>query len=144
MNVSNETEKSDQVTSLLISASKSNSDVAMNWHEKTGHISSSPYQALARQIDSVPFVEKSLMDDFFCIPCLTGKMKRSPILPSTFTSYAPLELLHVDISGKATPSLGGSEYTLAVLDDFTAVSAVFAIKTKDEIGPKPAIVQSSV
>ena len=83
MNVSNETENSDQMTSFLIDASKSNSEVTMNWQEKTGHIASSRYQALAMQIDSVPFIEKTLMDELLCIHCLTGKMKRSPILPST-------------------------------------------------------------
>ena len=63
---------------------------------------------------------------------MTGKATRASIPPRYRFITRPLELIHVDISGPVTPTLAGSKYTIALLDDFTAKSDVFLTKAKTD------------
>lgn len=105
-------------------------EYARAWHEHTGPIYPERYQQRSRLLQSVPFIERTVFEKLICVPCLTVKMKRAPLRHSTQNTSAPLELIHIDISGKVVPSRAKSIYTIAVLDVFTALSAIYTIKKK--------------
>jgi hypothetical protein len=71
----------------------------------------------------------------FCEPCVKANSKR---FPSPSSKNAPsssiLELLHTDIAGPyGTLSLNGMRYILTVLDDYTKLSSVECLKSKDRV-----------
>lgn len=68
-----------------------------------------------------------------CVPCITAKARRSPVLSSTRKTSRPLELVHLDISVPVEPSIEKLLYTVAFLDDNTAKSDVYLLKAKSEL-----------
>ena len=70
--------------------------------------------------EDVPNFDKEVRKHFECILCITAKTRRSTIPDSTRKTIRPLELIHLDISGKVEESLQGYKYTITDLDDFTA------------------------
>ncbi|KAK1641683.1 hypothetical protein QYE76_059488 [Lolium multiflorum] len=76
----------------------------------------------------------SFEKDRVCSACVAGKQlkKRHPI-KSIVTTSRPLELLHLDLFGPSHyDTLGGSEYGLVIVDDYSRYSWVFLLKSKDE------------
>lgn len=51
----------------------------------------------------------------------------------TLTTQRSLELIHIDVSVPNEAAITGRIYALSILDDFTAKSDVFLLKTKDEV-----------
>jgi len=117
---------------LTAAASPLKKDLPLEWHCRTGHLGADRYLQLSNQISSVPTFDRSILSQVQCVPCIQGKAKRSPVSRSTHRTSQPLELIHVDISGPVRPSLAGNRYTIVILDDYTAKSDVFMLKTKDE------------
>ena len=103
------------------------------WHRKVGHPSAERYMKLSQTFDEVPRFDRALLQELQCVPCITAKQHKAPIRSSTRCTTAPLELVHLDISGKVEPSLSGAVYTAAFLDDFTAVSYVQLLTKKSEL-----------
>ncbi|CAI7843877.1 unnamed protein product [Closterium sp. NIES-53] len=70
-----------------------------------------------------------------CPDCTTGKLPRTSFPTSTTRASAPLELVHTDICGPMqTPEREkGSKYFITFLDDFSRLSWVTLVKTKDEV-----------
>ncbi|CAI7893773.1 unnamed protein product [Closterium sp. NIES-53] len=70
-----------------------------------------------------------------CPDCTTGKLPRTSFPTSTTTASAPLELVHTDVCGPMqTPEREkGSKYFITFLDDFSRLSWVTLVKTKDEV-----------
>jgi hypothetical protein len=71
----------------------------------------------------------------FCEPCVKGNSKRFPSPSSkSASSTRVLQLLHMDIPGPyGIPSLSGLRYILTVLEDYTKLSCVICIKSKDHV-----------
>ncbi|CAI7898927.1 unnamed protein product [Closterium sp. NIES-54] len=69
-----------------------------------------------------------------CPDCMTGKLPRTSFPTSTTRASAPLELVHTDVCGPMqTPEREkGSKYFITFLDDFSRLSWVTLVKTKDE------------
>ena len=67
--------------------------------------------------------------DTVCVPCVDGKIAHSLQHHST-TTTTKCELIHTDVDGPLTESLGGSVYFLTLLDDSTGLITVMRIKTK--------------
>ena len=99
------------------------------WHRRVGHPSPERYFKLSEMFSDVPKFDKPTLQPIQCVPCLIGRLKRFSIKKSQRITTHPLELIHLDISGKVEPSLGGSIYTIGFLDDFTAKCDVFMIKS---------------
>ncbi|CAI7837523.1 unnamed protein product [Closterium sp. NIES-53] len=70
-----------------------------------------------------------------CPDCMTGKLPRTSFPTSTTRASAPLELVHTDVCGRMqTPDREkGSKYFITFLDDFSRLSWVTLVKTKDEV-----------
>ncbi|CAI7797624.1 unnamed protein product [Closterium sp. NIES-53] len=70
-----------------------------------------------------------------CPDCTTGKLPRTSFPTSTTRASAPLELVHTDVCGPMlTPDREkGSKYFITFLDDFSRLSWVTLLKTKDEV-----------
>ncbi|CAI7859533.1 unnamed protein product [Closterium sp. NIES-54] len=70
-----------------------------------------------------------------CPDCMTGKLPRTSFPTSTTRASAPLELVHTDVCGPMqTPDREkGSKYFIIFLDDFSCLSWVTLMKTKDEV-----------
>ncbi|CAI7841816.1 unnamed protein product, partial [Closterium sp. NIES-53] len=70
-----------------------------------------------------------------CPDCTTGKLPRTSFPTSTTRASAPLELVHTDVCGPMqTPEREkGSKYFITFLDDFSRLSWVILVKTKDEV-----------
>ncbi|CAI7751040.1 unnamed protein product [Closterium sp. NIES-53] len=70
-----------------------------------------------------------------CPDCMTGKLSRTSFPTSTTRASAPLELVHTDVCGPMqTPDREkGSKYFITFVDDFSRLSWVILVKTKDEV-----------
>ena len=106
------------------------SDEALRWHTKLGHPSPARYMKASERYDDVPYFSRDILNNILCVPCRLGKAKRAPILPSSRVVQRPLELVHMDISGKLMESAGSNSYVLGIVDDFTAKSDVFFIQNR--------------
>ena len=69
-----------------------------------------------------------------CISCIKGKSHRLPFPNySEHNSTAPLELIHSDICGPmSTETHDGKRYFVTFIDDYSRLTIVMLIKTKDE------------
>ncbi|CAI7839263.1 unnamed protein product [Closterium sp. NIES-53] len=70
-----------------------------------------------------------------CPDCMTRKLPRISFPTSTTRASAPLELVHTDVCGPMqTPDREkGSKYFITFFDDFSCLSWVTLVKTKDEV-----------
>lgn len=107
------------------------------WHKRFGHLG---YDNLARLPSMVTgmhttadeFLAAGATDDF-CEPCTMGKQSRLPFKRSTHASTQPLELVHTDVCGPLpVTSLGGNNYFVTILDDYSKLSAVQPLVRKSD------------
>ena len=73
-----------------------------------------------------------------CVPCVDGKMAQAPS-PRSATATTKCELVHTDIGGPLTESLGSSIYFMTALEDSTGFITAQPIKTK---GMAPQILKT--
>ena len=104
------------------------------WHEKTGHPHADRYLQLSYMFDNVPTFSKQEMEQIVCLPCLTGKAKKAPIRSVDNRTTAPLQEIHLDISGAFIPTLGRETYAVHFLEPRTAKSDVTLLKAKSDLG----------
>jgi hypothetical protein len=112
------------------------------WHARLGHLSLNNMDLLVSKdmVTGYPLTRLQIQltkDDpnRFYELYVKSNSKR---FPSPSSKSAPssriLELLHTDIAGPyGTPSLTGMRYILTVLDDFTKLSSVECVKSKDHV-----------
>ena len=74
-----------------------NKNPALERHGKTGNLGINCYTKLSHVVESVPFFEKSIVQQLDCVPCLKGKAHRAPLSQSGFVSTQPLEMIRIDI-----------------------------------------------
>ena len=69
-----------------------------------------------------------------CEPCVMGKQHRLPFPTSDGSKAAqPLALLHMDLCGPLpVPSMSGSRYIATILDDYSGLSVVVPLSSKDK------------
>jgi len=63
-----------------------------------------------------------------CVPCVNEQMAQAPH-PRSSTKTIKCELLHTDVCGPLTESLGGCSYYMAALKDYTGFTTATPIKT---------------
>lgn len=102
------------------------SHTPLHCNYRTGHPSPSMYLKLAQTFEDVPYFTRRTLENMLCVPCQLGKARRRGISPSATIVTAPLELVHLDITGPVTPSTGGSIYSLSLMDSRTAKSDVIS------------------
>jgi len=119
---------------VFSSSKKTQLELMLEWHNKVGHPHAARYIELSNQVEDVPQFPRQDLESILCIPCAIGKVQRRPIQPSMRLTTFPLELVHLDISGKmSTPSVGGSIYAVGFVDDTTSKSDVHFIKKKSDL-----------
>ena len=106
---------------------------ALEWHRKLCHPSPARYLKAAAMYEDVPQFSKSTLNNILCIPCQVGRAKRAPISRSTRIVQEALELVHLDISGRLTSTLGSNEYFLGIIDDFSPKSDIYFLKHKSDL-----------
>lgn len=119
----------------LVSRSK---ETPQLWHERFGHLG---FDNLAR-LPSMVTGMHTTADEFkaaasgsqdLCEPCVMGKQHRLPFKPSTSTAARPLALIHTDVCGPLpVTSLGGNNYFVTLLDDYSKLSVVHPIASKSD------------
>lgn len=105
------------------------------WHRRFGHL-----YGMERTIDShigigLPkSIEELVKPKETCLACVLGKqLRRSFTQPQReHPIYLPGEALHIDIQSYETPSLGGCNYELEIVDDATNATLGAAIKRKSD------------
>ncbi|KAA0041382.1 Retrovirus-related Pol polyprotein from transposon TNT 1-94 [Cucumis melo var. makuwa] len=69
-----------------------------------------------------------------CKACHFGKQNRKSFPKSSWRATQKLQLIHTDVAGpQRTPSLKGSLYYIAFIDDFTRMCWIFFLKFKSEV-----------
>jgi len=110
-------------------------ETAQLWHERYGHLG---YNNLARLTSMVDGINISSADfraaeDNHCESCALGKQYRHPFKPSSSATERPLELVHTDVCGPfPVTSLGGNNYFVTLLDDYSKFSAVRPLAHKSD------------
>ena len=103
------------------------------WHLRYGHLN---YHFL-KKMAMKKLVEGLLpitLPTQLCHSCLAGKQSRIPFPKMTiFRANAPLELVFADICGPIIPpTLGGSQYFLLIVDDYSRLMWVAMMKLKSQ------------
>lgn len=117
---------------MLVNDKKTKQEVALDWHERSGHLTISQYQILPRSTGSVLYFQRRILDSLTCTARITGKMKQNPVIARarSLSTISPLPLIHIDVSGKISPSLFDALYAIAILYDYTSKYDVFFIRDK--------------
>ncbi|CAI7748514.1 unnamed protein product, partial [Closterium sp. NIES-53] len=107
------------------------------WHHRLGHPSLPRLRGMHSRLlvsglpRSLPPLPPSPAPP--CLPCVEGRQRAAPhsLFPPT---NAPLQTLHMDVSGPAHVSGQGRErYFLLVVDDYTRYTTVFLLRSKGEV-----------
>ena len=99
-------------------------------HRKIGHIHPNRRHQLSLQNRDIPQFSRVELSNHQCVPWISDKERRASIISSTRYTTRHLELIHLDISGPIERSLQSFQYTVAILDDFTAKSDAYFLKAK--------------
>jgi len=100
------------------------------WHRRLGHLGRDNMKLLFKLTKDAPNIEK---EDNFCEPCILGKNTRTISRQTAERSSQPLQLVHSDLSGKfTTPSIGGSNYYITFVDDYSRFTSIYFLKNKSD------------
>lgn len=108
---------------------------AIRWHDRMGHFSMKGLSLLSEQIPNMPKFSAKL-ELPFCEACALGKSKRSPAINwsvATIVSTSELlQVVHTDVCGPFTESIGGAFYFITFTDDYSSYTAVYFMRKKSE------------
>ena len=109
-------------------------DVGWLWHRRLAHVNMRSLQSLLKGDHVRGLTNVSFAKDHACSACIEGKLHEKAHPPTTIIySKRPLELLHMDLFGPPSfDSLGGREYCLVIVDDYSRYTWVFFFKRKSE------------
>ncbi|GKA95056.1 putative ribonuclease H-like domain-containing protein [Tanacetum coccineum] len=104
------------------------------WHRRLGHINFKTMNKLLRGNLVRVLPSKLFENDQTCVACQKGKQHKASYKTGTMSSiYKPLQLLHMDLFGPVSmKSINKKSYCLVVIDEFSRLSWVFFLATKDE------------
>ena len=115
---------------LLTKADDSSSRL---WHLRYGHLN---YHFLKKMATKkvVEGLSPITLPTQLCQSCLAGKQSRIPFPKMiVFRANAPLELVFAEICGPISPpTLGGSQYFLLIVDDYSRLMWVAMMKLKSQ------------
>ncbi|TYK19521.1 Retrovirus-related Pol polyprotein from transposon TNT 1-94 [Cucumis melo var. makuwa] len=95
-------------------------DVTQLWHKRVGHYHHQGLLQLTELTLDFPKLSEEISS---CKACHFGKQNRKSFPKSSWRATKKLQLIHTDVAGpQRTPSLKGSLYYIAFIDDFTRMS----------------------
>lgn len=108
------------------------------WHRRLAHINSSDLNKMRNGIvEGVTFTAPSDTKKENCVTCCEGKQIRLPFTHSVHNSTETLQIVHADVCGAMeTKSIGGSQYFLLFLDDYSRMTFIYFLKHKHEVFQK--------
>ena len=134
-----------EVTPVQASTNKASTRTAGEaelWHRRFSHLGLENLKRAATMVDGMPssVADAKRVIGTVCVPCVDGKMVQSPS-PRSSTATTKCELVHTDIGGPLTESLGGSLYFMTALEDSTGFITATPIKTK---GMAPEVLKTRI
>jgi transposase InsO family protein len=103
------------------------------WHRRLGHYNHAAILLMNRRsfVVGLPSLDDHLVD---CRACHYGKQSRLPFTTTSWRAKSKLQLIHTDLSGpKPVPSLKGSRYYIAFIDDLTRFCWIYFMRFKSEV-----------
>ena len=101
------------------------------WHFRFGHLNFGGLKLLhtKNMVKGLPLIDKPKS---FCEGYIFGKKHRDNFLVGkSYGAHTPLEIVHSDICvTMKTPSIGGCNYFLTFIDEFTRKTLVYFLKHK--------------
>jgi len=90
------------------------------WHRRFNHLGFEKLKRAAKMVDGMPssVANAERVVGTVCLPYVDGKMVQAPH-PRSSTKTIKCELVHTDMGGPLTESLGGSIYFINALEDST-------------------------
>jgi hypothetical protein len=121
----------DIASSPAASSIASNTSNTKLWHIYLGHMSEKGMHLLHK---------RGYLEDIgkldFCEHCVLGKQKRANFSLSTHCTECTLDYIHSDLWGQAThSSIGGCDYMITFIDDFSHKVWVYFLKHKNDARP---------
>jgi len=108
------------------------------WHERFGHLGYDNLVRLTGMVTGIntttdQFKAAAGEGDGLCEPCVLGKQHRAPFKTSVSAAARPLALVHTDLCGPMPlTSMGGNNYFVTLLDDYSKFSAVQPLPHKTD------------
>jgi hypothetical protein len=104
------------------------------WHRRLAHVGMKNFHKLLKGEHVLGLTNVCFEKDRPCAACQAGKQVGSTHhRKNVMTTSRPLELLHMDLFGPvAYLSIGGSKYSLVIVDDFSRFTWVFFLQDKSE------------
>ena len=104
------------------------------WHRRIAHIHMHHLNKLISRDLVVGLPKLKFEKDHICEACQKGtQIKHSFKLKNIVSTSKPLELLHMALFGPSkTMSLGGNNYTLVIVDDFSRFTWKLFLKSKSD------------
>lgn len=105
------------------------------WHRRLGHINRCDMEKMKNGIvDGLSYPTTSNMLKEKCVTCCEGKQTRLPFSHVGERSNATLEIVHADLCGPMeTKSIGGAQYFLLFVDDFSRMNYIYFLKHKNQV-----------
>ncbi|CAB3988910.1 Retrovirus-related Pol poly from transposon TNT 1-94 [Paramuricea clavata] len=105
------------------------------WHQRYEHLSVKNLRLLRDQKLVTGLDFQSTKESDFCEGCAQGKQKRAPFPKEQATRASEiLGIIHSDVCGPMQEnSLGGNKYFVTFIDDKSRFTAVYFMKTKDQL-----------
>lgn len=130
--------RNENTTSSALMTGKVSKQLEL-WHQRFGHLGNENLQKLVKKgmVEGMKIASVGKKNEMLlCEPCITAKQTREPFKVRSDVKRAsrPLEIVHSDVCGKITPvSWDGNEYFVSFTDDYTHISVVYLMKTKDQV-----------
>ncbi|GKC77975.1 putative ribonuclease H-like domain-containing protein, partial [Tanacetum coccineum] len=120
--------------SLTCLVAKATLEESMLWHRRLGHIKFKNINKLIKDNLVRGLPTKHFENNKTCVACLKGKQHRASCKSKVLNPITkPLFMLHMDLLGPTfVSSLMHKNYCLVVTDDYSRVTWVFFLTTKDE------------
>ncbi len=104
------------------------------WHGRLGHASKPIVLKIISQ-NKLPCSSKSPSESV-CDACLQAKCHQFPFPKSSSVSSNPLDLIHSDVWGPASDSVGAKRYYVSFIDDYSKFVWIYFLKFKSEVFEK--------
>lgn len=119
-------------------------ELIVQWHKRLGHCGLSQLEIYAKENGSLPTaltkISNTVQQMPPCRTCIVAKKNRGTFGRSDKIADAPLDLVHIDISGPSRiDSAGGHKYFLVFLDDYSRMVWVYFLKTREKEELKTAV-----
>jgi hypothetical protein len=100
------------------------------WHQRLGH----PSLSVVRQILVSSNLNVATDNQHpVCDTCQQGKAHQLPFSLASHVASQPLQLVHMDVWGRAHTSVNGFKYYFSIVDDFSRFVWIYFLKHKTKV-----------